>query len=311
MTLVSIWNVCWRTQGFSMSCITKWNLACFLAVALNCVYVSAGYGGLILSDDFDYADSTALRVNWKDVVSGSSPDFNNTFAFSGTSSGLISDTASQRPATLTNQTLMGLNGRSTYRELGTTVDTDFVLTAYVGINAYSRTLQIGLGDATGAGYSFTWNAAQPTGSSGNGVFNLRKETAWAGAPTLGSTISSNQDGTSPPTRYPLPNPILGGDGRVNYSSTNSVFLGYSKIELKWTAATGELEVLQDGTSVGTATDTTYNSFTRVYAGGGNRSYVDLLTLETVEEVPEPAGVVLLAIGCVALLAGRRNGVVRK
>lgn len=275
---------------------------CLWALLLAGACSTASQAALILSDDFAYADSAALRVNWKDVVAGSSPDFNNTYAFADSASGLISANAAQRPATLNSQTLMGLNGRSTYRELGVTVSTSFTLTAYVGVNAYSRTMQIGVGDAAGAGYSFTWNAAQPTGSGGNGVFNLREQTAWGGAPPVGVTISGNTNGISPPTRYPLPNPVLGGDGRVNYSPA-SAFLGYSKIELKWTAGSGLLELFQDGTPVGTATDATYNSFTRVYVGGGNRTYVDLITLQT---VPEPATLGIVALCGVWLATGRRR-----
>lgn len=273
-----------------------------LGVVMACAMTGQVHAALILTDTFDYADSTSLRVNWKDVIPGSPPDFNNTFAFADSSSGLISANAAQRPATLTNQTLMGLNGRSTYRELGTTVNTSFTLIAHVGMNAYSRTLQMGLGDASGAGYSFTWNGAQPTGSSGNGVFNIREQTAWAGAPTIGATISGNSNGISPPTRYPLPNPILGADGRVNYS-TSSTFLGYSEIKLTWQSSTGALQLFQDGILMGSTTDPTYNSFTRVYVGGGNRAYVDLITLDV---VPEPATASLLALSGLSLLGIRRR-----
>lgn len=256
-------------------------------------------GALILSDTFNYGNSAALQAVWPGVVGPA--DFHDNYFFADSASGLISANAAQRPATLTNQTLMGLNGRSVYREIGQTVSNDLTLTAYVGVNSYSRTIQIGLGNSTGAGYSFSWNAAQPTGSGGNGVFNLREQSAWTGAPAQGATISPNTNGSSPPTRYALPNPILGGDGRLNYSPAD-VFLGYSEIKLTWQAATGLMELYQDGVLKGTATDTTYNSFTRVYVGGGLRTFVDLINLEV---IPEPASFSLLAVGGMLLAATRR------
>jgi hypothetical protein len=279
---------------------------CLLAIALLIVLTNKSRAALILSDDFAYADSAALRVNWKDVVVGSPVDFNNTFFFSDSGSGLISANAAQRPATLTNQTLMGINGRSTYREIGSTVTDDFTLTTYVGTNAYSRTVQIGLGNSTGAGYSFTWNAALPTGSSGNGVFNIREQTAWIGAPAQGATISANSNGSSPPTRYALPDPITAGSEtppRLNYNPS-SVFLGYSEIKLTWEASTGLLELYQDGVLKGSVIDTTYNNFSRIYAGGGNRTFIDSISLEV---VPEPASFALIALGAL-LFAGRRTKV---
>jgi hypothetical protein len=277
--------------------------ACLLGISFACVLANTGQCGLVMSDDFAYADNTALKVNWKDVVAGTSPEQFTTFGFIASGSGFISSTATQRPADLPGQTLMSLNNRSTFRDLGTTVNTSFTLTSYVATNAYARTLQIGIGDSTGAGYSFTWNAAQPTQSFGNGVFNVRKETAWTGAPTIGTTISANMNGTSPPTRYALPNPVLGGDGLVNYSSTSSVFLGYSKIELKWNSDTGQLQLFQDGTAVSSiVTDTTYNSFSRVYAGSGTRGYVDFISVVTVDAIPEPAAISLTAVGCAIMAA---------
>jgi hypothetical protein len=292
-----------------MNKTVKQCLACLSGLAfmgaLMGALMSPVNAALILSDTFDYADNTALRANWPGVVLASPVDFNNTFFFSDSGSGLISANASQRPATLNNQTLMGINGRSAYREIGQTVDKDFTLTSYVATNAYSRTVQIGLGDSAGAGYSFTWNAALPTGSSGNGVFNIREQTAWTGAPAQGATISPNTNGSSPPTRYALPNPITAGSEtpqRINYSPS-SAFLGYSEITLTWEASTGLLELFQDGILKGSVTDTTYNSFSRIYVGGGNRTFIDLINLEV---IPEPASFSLIALGGMFFMGRRRR-----
>jgi hypothetical protein len=278
------------------------NVARFLAMCGLSLFAGHASATLILSDTFAYPDSAALRANWPGVVVASPVDFNDTFFFVDSSSGLISANAAQRPATLTGQTLMGINGRSAYREIGQIVNTDFTLTSYVATNAYSRTVQIGLGDNSGAGYSFSWNAAQPTGSGGNGIFNIREQASWIGAPAQGFTISANTNGSSPPTRYPLPSPIIAADGRINYSPA-STFLGYSEIELSWTASTGLLELYQDGVLKGSATDTTYNSFSRIYVGGGNRTFIDLINLEV---IPEPASLSLAGLGCLFLLGRRAN-----
>jgi hypothetical protein len=279
-------------------------VARFLTICTLAMGASQASASLILSDTFDYANSAALQANWPGVVLASPVNFSNTFSFSDSGSGLISANASQRPATLTNQTLMSINGRSAYREIGATVTDNFTLTAYVATNAYSRTLQVGLGNSAGAGYSFTWNAAQPTGSGGNGIFNIREQTAWVGAPAQGVTISANANGSSPPTRYALPNPILAGaesPQRINYSPA-SVFLGYSEIKLTWVAASGLLELYQDGILKGTATDTTYNSFSRIYVGGGGLTFIDLINLDV---VPEPGSFSLIAFSGLALSLIRR------
>lgn len=289
----------------------KRRLACLAAMALTWELAAYGRAALILNDHFAYADSTALRVNWLPVTAGSLSDFNNTFEFIATGSGFISANPLQRPATITNQTLIGFNGRSAYRELGQTVNQDFTLTAYVGINAYARTIQIGVGNSAGAGYSVGWNATSPTSNSGNGLISIREQTSWTNAPGAATgTLLTSMTGGSPPTRYALPNPITAGTDSpqaVNYSPS-SVFLGYSELKLTWEASTGTLQLFQDGALKGSIVDTTYNSFTRVYMGGGLRSYVDLVTLDV---VPEPASLSLGALAALAAVAGRRARKSRK
>ena len=290
-----------------MSFYVKRNLACLLGITLACAWADAGRAALILNDHFDYGNSDALRLNWKPVTAGSLSDFNNTFAFAPTDSGLISALAAQRPSTLTNQTLIGFNGRSAYFDLPQVVDKDFVLTAYVGQNSYSRTIQVGVGDNSGAGYSWGWTGGNPTANGGNGLLNIRAQASWTNAPgaATGSIISANVQGGSPPTRYALPNPVLAGaeiPQRINYSPSD-VFLGYSELKLTWTAETGLLELYQDGVLKASATNTLYNSFSRVYMGGGNRSHVDLVTLFV---VPEPTAAALCILGAVLFASCGRS-----
>jgi hypothetical protein len=258
-----------------------------------------------MHDSFDYPNVTTLAAGgWQSgnmgvVGSTGTPAVSNTYFFTGSGSNWISTDPNLQPPVLPNQTTMRLGNAIMFRELGVTLTEDFTITANVAISGYSRSLQIGLADSTGAGYSLQWNAAQPTTHSGNGAFVLFAQAAWPVITPNESTVpgtaqlSVATSSRTPPTGYVLPTPVPPSPGPLQYSPSDE-FLGYTEIKLVWSAAEGTLQAFQDNalltdeTPVVTGPDVgLYNSFTRLYVGGGTNVFIDSVMVETNQAVVPP------------------------
>ena len=260
---------------------------------------------LVLHDSFDYPNVATLTAGgWQSGnmgVTGSTgtPAVSNTYFFAGSGSNWISTDPNLQPPVQLNQTTMRLGNAIMFRELGVTLTEDFTITANVAIAGYSRSLQIGLADSTGAGYSLQWNASQPTSHSGNGAFVLFAQAGWPViTPNEGTVPGTAQlsvatSTRTPPTSYVLPTPVPPSPGPLLYSPSDQ-FLGYTEIKLVWSAAAGTLQAFQDNsqltdeTPVVTGPDAgLYSSFTRLYVGGGTSVFIDSVKVETNQAVTPP------------------------
>src|SRR5262245_44349366 len=136
---------------------------CIGAVATLCVMQSSALAVVVMHDSFDYPNAAAMLAGgWQSGnqgVTGSTGtrQVENTYFFTGSGTNWISTNPSQQPPVITNQTTMRLGNAIMFRELGVTLTQDFTITANVAIAGYSRSLQIGLGNSSGAGYSLQWN----------------------------------------------------------------------------------------------------------------------------------------------------------
>jgi hypothetical protein len=277
------------------------------------------YAGVALEDDFTYADgATMIAAGWVDTPVGT-PAVANTYFFTGSGSNFIANNPANQPPVIADQSLARLGNTVTYKELGTTITTDWTLTANVAIAGYSRALQIGLGDATtGAGYSLHWNAGSPTTHLGHGFFTVVAQANWntlnpiesnppdgSGGFNLATAIS----GTSKPvfpTGYALPDPIFFDEdpgepvvNKINYSPA-SPFLGFSELKLTWSPTTNVLEAhinnaqIPDEETLIVSVDfdtlgipVPYSSFSRVYLSGGTNSFIDNVKVESSQIIENP------------------------
>src|SRR5690606_401177 len=131
---------------------------------------------------------------------------------------------------------------------------------------YSATAHVALLNDDGAGYSFTWNTANPNQFNGNGFLNIRSHDTWEG-PNTGTALGGTIGGAAPPTGYALPEPYDPANGSptnpLDYAS-DAPFLGFVKVTLTWDAATGDLSLYMNAALLATRNDTTHDEFTRVY-----------------------------------------------
>lgn len=264
------------------------------------VLLSAQAAAVVLvQETFPYATNAQLvAAGWQTGAMGV-PAVANTYFFTGSGSNFISTNPSLQPPIQADQTLMRMGNAIAFRDLGATLTEDFTLTAKVAISGYSRSFQMGLGDANGAGYSVQWNAGSPSTHTGNGFVQIYAQSGWTTHSPNESTqpgtalVSTTTSGKTPPTAYPLPTPVT---NPLNYSPS-SEFLGYTELKLTWSAATGMLQVFQDNqlipdeeTLVTSAEDfDLYSSFSRLYIGGGTNAFVDSVRLETNQSVTLPFG----------------------
>jgi hypothetical protein len=290
----------------------------FTAICLVCMSSLQAQAGTALEDTFNYVDAAAMvTAGWVDGGPGA-PAIESSYFFTmaAPSSNFIHSDPLHQPPVQTGQTLTRLNNAVIYKELGTTITQDWSLTANVGINGYSRAIQIGLGDANGAGYSLQWNGAQPTQHLGHGFFTVVAQSRWdivnptetstptAGGTNLATAVSLSSKAAFP-TGYALPDPVFSGlmegttpQNKINYTP-ESVFLGYNELKLTWSPTTNVLEAhinnaqIPDEETLVVSFDFDtlgltpfYSSFSRIYLSGGTQSFVDSVKVES-SQITDP------------------------
>lgn len=271
----------------------------------------------LFDDTFAYADVPALLAGgWtsgNQGVSGSTgtPALANSYFVAGSNpigSNWLHYDPAMLPPVIPNQTTMRLGNAIMYRDLGTTLTQDWTISANVAIAGYSRSVQIGLADSTGKGYSLLWNAGQPGTFAGNGFFRVVAQSGWS----VITPNETNQSGTAfisnavssktPPTAYELPTPVPTEAPFVLAYSPEDTFRGYTEIKLTWSAATNILQVYQDNGFIDeedtfiTSVDLTpfitglpsiiSTSFSRFYVGGGTNTFIDSVKVESSEFTEE-------------------------
>lgn len=162
-----------------------------IAAAMAVVLLAGTRAGaqVLLTDSFEYADTTALGAVW-------TRSSTTNFALNSTGFNPIPDTAApgEDPATVAyNGTETNTNsgvsklGRFNNAAYGTralssavTADTGWSIKFDLVFETYSRNAGIGLlNSATGAGYTLQWNAGNPNASTGRGVVTIHERSASA------------------------------------------------------------------------------------------------------------------------------------
>jgi hypothetical protein len=289
-------------------------------VAGAALHVLAGYApaDIIFEDTFDYADRAALLGGgWTDTGVGT-PNVNTQIAYIASGSGFMSSNENERPETQTGLTVLHLNNAATYHEV-TPFNGDWMITVAFVTNAYQRSSYVGVTDANGVGYALRINSATPTNNNlGHGSLHVYETTGWAGSNGAPSVPDLNAPlGIVTSTAYLTgfavpPGQPAQGSNAVIYNNggagPNDPFLGFTFLDLKYTAATGVLEVYQDFDptpliSVIDITPVAVASFSRIYLGGGTSGFFDSVTLDA---VPEPTSLGIVGMAAGGLLLARRR-----
>jgi parallel beta-helix repeat protein len=146
--------------------------------------------------------------------------------------------------------------------LPTTVSSNWTLSFKALHTNYSRSLWIGLFNASGTqGYGVSWDSSTSTAYSGQGFVNIRKFTLTA-EPVFSDTGTSLTSNT--------------GSGHTSGAITAPM----AHYELSWDAATHTLYLRVNGIPKASCTDSSYSSFSRIYLRGSTYALFDDVTLLT-------------------------------
>ncbi|MEM6331883.1 MAG: PEP-CTERM sorting domain-containing protein [Planctomycetota bacterium] len=245
------------------------------------------------SEDFNYANNAELQAAWIDGDTGNPAfQFFRSTSFTSAAAGQTVDPVAGGPvARLANELV--------YDTLDQTVTEDWTLTFKALSTNYQRGQFVALMNADGTeGYALNWDTAQSTQFNGEGNVRLRKldfASSWStfGVPANTVLATLNQSG-HPATGFPY-------DQSTDTYSTE--FAGFAEFELSWEKATGTLTVSVNGNVLGSAVDTDFDTFDRIYLRGNTNLVVDDIIVTT---IPEPGSLSLLAVGLAAVCArGRR------
>ncbi|MFT3785853.1 MAG: PEP-CTERM sorting domain-containing protein [Tepidisphaeraceae bacterium] len=236
---------------------------------------------VVFQDTFGYASSADLTNpaigGWTSF--NGTPGVPTTYALVASGSGYIN--GSFLPPAQPGQTMMSLNNRGAWHDLGETLTGDWKISVSMLINAYSRSATIGLMDSTGSnGYGFVFDSTNPNNFGGKGLVTLRKIPSWATATFVsqqGTALGGTAGSSEYPTGFALPSggPFNTTDG-IPYAP-DAPFLGFASFEVTRTAG-GTLTISQGGVPLRSVSDSAFNSFSRLYLGGGSTTYIDNITV---------------------------------
>lgn len=223
-----------------------------------------------LTEHFNYANQAALNAAWTSI--------------NGQGGYLVLGTESSIDP---NQPYAQLQNGLISRSLSTTVTTDWTVSFRLTNPDRQRGTWLGLFDETGKyGYAFFWDSGNDNPGPGNGTVSIRK---------FDLTVSLND--------WQINGTQLGSPVNSGHVITNSTM---ANITLSWQQATGTLTITVDGVTKVTLTDTSFNSFSKIYIKGNGRQYYDDIIVTAADPVPEGASLSVLGMSALALLHRSRK-----
>ncbi|MEM6503870.1 MAG: PEP-CTERM sorting domain-containing protein [Planctomycetota bacterium] len=253
---------------------------------------------VVYDEDFDYANSTELQASWTDA-SGSAYSF-----FLDTD--FTSQAAGQTVTPLAGSPVARLNNDVVYDTLDETVTEDWTLSFKALSSSYRRGQFVALMNAAGTqGYAVQWDTANVNQFSGEGAVRLRKfdfAAPWTtfSLPADNTQLANFNESGHPATGFE----VIATSGSEQADATYaSEFAGFAEFELTWEKDTGTLTLLVNGEELGSAVDTDFTSFSRVYLRGNTNLIVDEIVVTT---IPEPGSLGLMAAGLACILGRRRR-----
>ena len=279
-----------------------------LAAACAMALAGTANAAVVFQEDFNsYADAAAANAVWSSGVSSLGTSYTPAMRFS---SGTWSTVGTIPTITLPTQAAFFTNTFG-YRTFSSTLNSDFTLSAGMISTTYSRLGRIMLMDSTGQdGYVLAWNASNTDQSATGGYFTFSRFDRTTGPITTffdvtGATVLVANLGNGSPTYHPA----TGLDITLATVAKTATVVGahdpaLANVALSWVQATGVFTISVDGNVLGTQTDTTYNTFDRIYLTGQQAIFDDI----SVVTVPEPTAVSLLGLGggFAALLRRKRK-----
>ena len=225
---------------------TPFLLTAFLAT-------SALQAGAVFEDTFDYANNDALRAAYPIVTSAGGNPVNL-----GTNAGVDPD-----------QPYLSLSNVIVEHDIGTTLTQDWTVSYNVIHTSYQRyTWFAMLNDAGTGGYAFTWNSGSETSYGGKGFVTIEKQTgaveSWNDSSVLDSLTLELNSGHKAT--------VDGGEGMALF-------------EASWDSATSTITISVDGSVLGSVTDSTFNSFSKIQIkGNAFQAYDNIVITSSIPEM---------------------------
>ncbi len=255
--------------------------------------LSASASTVVFSDSMDYVDDAAIQAAWTAAVTGSNPGVATQTSYTPTPlSGLNPTPASG--------SFMTLNNGVRYRELGATLTDSWTFNVLIQSSSYSRSIVAYLLDSTGTeGYGIRFGTALVDQYNGDGYVRITKfdnstYTDWSSFGT-GTSLTAQALSNHPVTGYEVTSAPDSDQNNATYNT--AAWEDFMELTLTWDSGTGTLTAYADGVEVGSATDTDFSSFSRVYLRGNTTSFFDEVVISTVPE----SGSAAFLLGGVALV----------